>query len=86
MIVSTDSRFNLLPTNGGVFSTLDTVRFTSSRGDQYYRFLKIRINYTKRYNDNISGTQNLFFFWNIYNKVFNFFFKKTYKERQRDGF
>jgi len=85
MVVSTDSRFNLLPTKGGVFSTLDTVIFLS-RGDQYYRFLKIRINYTKRYYVSISGTQNLFFFWNIYNKVFNFFSKGKYKGRQRDGF
>lgn len=86
MIVNTDSRFNLLPTKGGVFSTLDTVRFLS-RGDQYYKFLKIRINYSKRYNANISGTQNYFFFWRLYNKIFNFFIEDRYVGKgQRDGF
>lgn len=86
MVVSTDSRFNLLPTKGGVFSTLDTVIFLS-RDDGYYKFLKARINYSKRYNVNIPRTQGHLFLWRLYNKIFNFFIKDRYVGKgQRDGF
>ncbi len=86
MVVSTDSRFNLLPTKGGVFSTLDTVIFLS-RDDGYFKFLKARINYSKRYNDNIPRTQGQVSFWRLYNKIYNLLFKDIYVGKgQRDGF